>query len=107
MDPSPALDRLAAVARAALRAVLGADAAPEPVMPWRSHISTAYGRHTVDTEGLADALARVTGPDGRLLTAVTMPVGSVIVVDQDTFHPDGLSWDSTSVRTVPIGRARR
>ncbi|RSM53964.1 hypothetical protein DMB66_37950 [Actinoplanes sp. ATCC 53533] len=105
--PNTQANELAGHARAALREVFGETAAPEPrpVRPWRAHVTAMYGRQRVDTDALASRLAYTTSPEGQgLLAPVTMTVDHVLLVDQDTWGPDGLAWNQHTARTVALGR---
>ena len=108
--PDPAADRLAAAVRAAFRDVLGPTAAPEPALerPWCPHISFLYGQQHVDTDALASRLQYGTlhPRTGRLVRPVTMPVASVLLVDQDTWGHEGLSWNQSTAWQVGLGTER-
>ncbi|MCK2245412.1 MULTISPECIES: 2'-5' RNA ligase family protein [unclassified Crossiella] len=106
VDPDPRLAELAAASRAAIRAVFGDAAAPEPSQPFRPHISLAYAAADVDTETLGSALTRAELPAGQLLRPQRVPVTAVSIVDNDTFPEDGggLRWDEQTSRVVQLGR---
>ncbi|MDG4795205.1 2'-5' RNA ligase family protein [Micromonospora sp. WMMD1082] len=104
--PHPQADAVAAAARAAIREVFGAQAAPEPppARPWRPHITACYGRQRADTDALASRIAYTFAPDTEhLITPATMPVDAVLLVDQNTWGPTGLAWDTDTARRIPLG----
>lgn len=105
VHPSAELDEVAAQARAALRAVFGERAAPEPPAdkPYRPHLSCFYGTAAFDDAGLQEALLDGTSRgDDEHSTVLTMPA-QAILTDQDTFHPGGFRWDATSAVRMPVG----
>lgn len=105
--PTPAVDALAAAARTALRDVFGPTAAAEPPPgTWCPHIAVLYGRHHADTDALASRLLYVPPPGHtRLPQPVTMIVDQVLLADQDTWGPTGLTWDTGTARTIRLGTA--
>ena len=104
VHPSPQLNAIAAQARAALRVVLGDDAAPEPPQgkPWRPHLSTFYGNAEFDSAGLAETLLDGPAPAGGHTTVLTMPAEGILV-DQDTFRDEGFWWDTATARSITVG----
>lgn len=104
--PTAEASRLAAAVRAAIRDTFGAHAArePEPARLWRPHLSAFYSRAEVNTDGLASAVGYTLVPgEERLITPVTMPVDAVLLVDQDTWGPDGLAWNQDTARRIALG----
>jgi hypothetical protein len=105
VTPDPALDALAAAARVAIRDVFGPAAAtePSPVQPWVPHIAVLYGTAPADTDGLASRIL-YTPPPGHtdLSRPVPMDIAHVLVAEQDTWGPDGLTWDQVSARKISL-----
>ncbi|WP_433531342.1 2'-5' RNA ligase family protein [Micromonospora sp. CA-263727] len=107
--PSRQADALAGAVRAAIREVFGAQAAPEPSPArwWRPHISVFYGCQPADTDALASRIAYTPAPGGdRLIAPIAMAVDAVLLVDQDTWGPTGLAWDTGTARRIPLGHRK-
>lgn len=108
VTPSDAADALARAARQALRDAVGPDAVPEPPTdrPWCPHVAILHGRQRVDTDGLASRILYVPPPAATaLLRPTTMRIDGVVLVDQDTWGPNGLAWDQQTARCIPLGAA--
>jgi hypothetical protein len=77
--------------RRAVRAVFGADAAPEPARTL-PHLAIAYGRSEIDDTGLGRALTAAAAAGQPRPVPVEMLVDEVVVADIDTFAAAGPCW---------------
>lgn len=105
VHPTPELLAVGAQARAAVRAVFGEDAAPEPPVGklWRPHLSTLYGAAEFVDVGLEAALREgLSFAAGEHATVLRMPAEGILV-DQDTFAVGGFWWDEETACRVPVG----
>jgi len=99
VNRTPELDQLADAAREAMHSVFGAAAPVSDHGPdWQPHIALFHGRADVKTPS---------GPLRVTHLAATMPVREVLLVDHDTWGPDGPRWDIASARRVPVGDTGR
>lgn len=99
---APAAD-LARRCREAMHAVFGADAPVATPTQYRPHCAIAYSRTAESEDGLGRLLMSATAPGSAFRPEpAQVLVDTVIVTDQDTFAPGGLTWNETSVRTVPF-----
>jgi len=84
------------------------DLEPEPTaMPWRAHTEIGYGRADFDHETLSKALLRTAGPVHGYQVPVTHRIDEVLVVVEDTWSADGLSWQPGTAARLPLGAASR
>lgn len=98
VSPDHPVWQLTGAARQAFDTVFGPSSCEYPSPGWWPHIALAYTHASGPAEGLAYDLARFpdhrTGPirGGHRPTPVELPVTGLLVVDQDTYAPTGLTW---------------
>lgn len=103
VTPSPRLRELYETVADGFREAFP-DLEPEPTkMPWRAHTEIGYGREDFDHETLSKALLRAPGPVAGYLVPATQLVDRVLVVVENTWSSDGLSWHIDTASRLPLG----